>query len=288
MIEAVQVAIATADVGALSHLLTTDPTLANGGDLPPLAQLAGHPPQADPATLGRMAELLIRAGADPNHHEALYHACEHPHHAVLDAILASERLEPPWLSYCLLRKLDFDDLEGVRKMLDRGADPNLRSRTGDREMSLHHAIRRGRDTATVELLTARGARPDIINIHNHTARRQAIRFGRTEFGLDVPEATELDRWLFRLWHQPPDSPSPAPLGKQDVRLLPEAAWMRRHGAVEHMLAAGFPVDAATHDELQAIDFAAFHKDERMAEILISRGATRAQYEAALAWLAGQK
>jgi hypothetical protein len=282
MTDSVLAAIATADLGALSHLLTTDPTPATNG----LVQLAVDPPVADAATLRRLAEILLHAGADPNHHEVLYHACEHSQHSVLEAVLASPRLEPAWLSYCLLRKLDYDDPDGLRKMLVRGADPNLRSRTGDREMSLHHAIRRGRDAATLQLLLDHGARPDIINIHNHTARRQAIRFGRTELGLDAPEASDLDRWLFRLWHEPAVNPSPEALGKQDVRLLPEAAWMRNHDAVRNMLEAGFPVNATTHDELQAIDFAAYHKDEILAAILISHGASRDQYQAALEWLAG--
>lgn len=276
----IDIIIQTADLGALSHLLTSDPSPATDG----LILLAAAPPPATEETLHRMAELLLLAGANPNHHEALYHACEHPHHAVLDAILASPQLEPPWLSYCLLRKLDFDDLTGLQKMLQAGADPNLRSRQGDREMSLHHAIRRGRDTATLQLLLNHGARPDIINIHNHTARRQALRFGRTELGTEVPEATPLDHWLYALWHQPALSPPPEPLGKQDVRLLPEAAWMRNYNAVAHMLQAGFPIDAQTHSELQAMDFAAYHRDEKLAEILIARGATREQYDAAVEWL----
>lgn len=207
-----------------------------------LVQLAIHPPDAGEAAVYRMAEILLRDGADPNHHEALYHACELANHGVLDAILASPRLEPPWLSYCLLRKLDFDDLPGLGKMLKRGADPNLRSRQGDREMSLHHAIRRGRNTATIEFLFANGARPDIINIHNHTARRQAIRFGRTDLGTSAPEITPLDEWLFRLWHGPAQTPPPSPLGKQDFRLLQEAISLQRHDAVKNMLSAGFPVD----------------------------------------------
>ncbi|HEU0119387.1 MAG TPA: hypothetical protein VFQ91_02605 [Bryobacteraceae bacterium] len=277
----IHAAIETADLGALSHILTSDPSQATEG----LIHLSTQPPHAPSDTLRRFAELLLHAGADPNHHEILYHACEHPSHAVLDAILASPRLEPPWLSYCVLRKLDFADLSGLQKMLQAGADPNLRSRHGDREMSLHHAIRRGRDTATLDLLVSHGARPDIINIHNHTARRQAIRFGRTEFGDNPPDAAPLDHWLFQLWHRPSASRAPETLGKQDHRLLPEAAWMQRYSAVENMLAAGFPVNSPTHDDLQAIDFAAYHGDEKLADILIAHGATRRQYDAAREWLA---
>jgi ankyrin repeat protein len=170
-------------------------------------------------------------------------------------------------------------------MLRHGADPNLRSRTGDREMSLHHAIRRGRSSTMIDLLLSNGARPDIINIHNHTARRQAIRFGRTDLGKTASEATELDYWLHQLWHDEAPAPPPAPLTKQDFRLLPEAAWMQNYTAVINMLEAGFPSDSTTHDDLQPIDFAAYHNDEKLAEILIHYGATEAELEAAKSWLA---
>lgn len=277
----IDIAIQTADVGALMVLLAAEPSLATAG----LVQLAAQPPRAAEETLTRMAELLLQAGADPNHHEALYHAAEHSHHAILAPILASPRLEPPWLSYCLLHKLDYEDLEGVQLMLRHGADPNLRSRTGDREMSLHHAIRRGRSSTMIDLLLAHGARPDVINIHNHTARRQAIRFGRGDLGKTAPEATALDYWLNALWHEAAPGPPPEPLGKQDYRLLPEAAWMQNHAAVANMLDAGFPIDSTTHDELQAIDFAAYHNDEQLAEILFSHGVGREQFDAARQWLA---
>jgi ankyrin repeat protein len=280
MLDALLAAIDMADLGALSHLLTSDPEHATAG----LVHLAIHPPPAPAETHFRMAQLLLLSGADPNHHEALYHAAEHPTHGVLDAILAAPRLEPPWLSYCLLRKLDFADLTGLEKMLQAGADPNLRSRQGDREMSLHHAIRRGRDSATLHLLLTRGARPDIINIHNHTARRQAIRFGRTELGSDAPESTPLDHWLFQLWHQAPSSPPPSPPGQQDFRLLADAAAMRNVDAVRNMLAAGFPAASPTHDNLQAIHFAAYHRDEVLAELLFAHGVSREEYMDSLDWL----
>ena len=86
----IDIAIQTADVGALNLLLTDDPSLATPG----LVQLASQPPVAGPDTLRRMADLLLHAGADPNHHEVLYHACEHPHHAILEPVLNSPRLEP--------------------------------------------------------------------------------------------------------------------------------------------------------------------------------------------------
>ena len=54
----IDIAIQTADVGALNLLLTDDPSLATPG----LVQLASQPPVAGPDTLRRMAELLLHAG----------------------------------------------------------------------------------------------------------------------------------------------------------------------------------------------------------------------------------
>ena len=113
------------------------------------------------------------------------------------------------------------------------------------------------------------------------------RFGRTDLGKTAPEATELDYWLHQLWHDEATTPPPSPLSKQDLRLLPEAAWMQNYTAIANMLQAGFPVDATTHDDLQPIDFAAFHDDEKLAEILFQYGATEEQFEAARAWLCAE-
>ncbi|MGI9519448.1 MAG: ankyrin repeat domain-containing protein, partial [Pirellulaceae bacterium] len=55
----------------------------------------------------------------------------------------------------LLRKLDFDDIEGVRYLLDRGVDVNHAGYWG--KTPLHQVIMRGRDLPTIQLLVDRGA-----------------------------------------------------------------------------------------------------------------------------------
>lgn len=61
--------------------------------------------------------------------------------------------------------------------------------------------------------------------------------------------------------------------------------MQNVDAVRNMLAAGFPVDSPTHDDLQPIHFAAYHRNHALAELLFAHGASRDEYQASLDWLA---
>ena len=86
-----------------------------------------------------LTAVLLRAGANPNDRESLYHAVESgdPTCAalLLDAGAAIEGTN------ALHHALDFDPLAPLLLLLARGADANVRL-NGDRP--IHHAIRRGR------------------------------------------------------------------------------------------------------------------------------------------------
>ena len=73
-----------------------------------------------------LIELLVAHGAERDE-DALYHACEHGGTALLEA------LWKPGAERYVSHKVDFEDLEGLRWFLDRGADVNERC-------CLHHAI----------------------------------------------------------------------------------------------------------------------------------------------------
>jgi len=112
-----------------------------------------------------MTKLLLDAGADPDdgavqdgsyHGEALYHACDHPGHNECLRLILEANPSQVAADYCILRKLDFEDEEGVRLFLDHGANPNAnRPRT-----PLSHAILRGRSTKILRMLLDAGADPN--------------------------------------------------------------------------------------------------------------------------------
>ena len=104
---------------------------------------------------GPLTRVLIERGADPNDPEVVYHTPEDWDMDALRAVVETGRLTRESLSLMLLRKHDWHHTEGVRYLLERGADPNF---VGGRWLTpLQHAIVRDNDLAVVELLVDHGA-----------------------------------------------------------------------------------------------------------------------------------
>lgn len=121
-----------------------------------------------------VAEVLLRAGANPNDNESLYHACDHRDHAFLRLLLKFK--VDPTKTNALKRILDFEDREGLELVLQTGADPN---EFGD-DSVLHHALRRGRSPAIIRRLIEAGANPSQVNGHGATPYNVAVAFGMQE------------------------------------------------------------------------------------------------------------
>jgi ankyrin repeat protein len=111
-----------------------------------------------------LTRLLLEYGADPNDEETPYHAAEGYDLAAVKALLESGRLNPTSLNTLLLRKCDWHDLEGLRLLLEHGADPNAMTRWGNN--ALHHALLRDNRLANITLLMDHGADPSLKNMHN--------------------------------------------------------------------------------------------------------------------------
>jgi ankyrin repeat protein len=143
-----------------------------------------------------LTRLLLDRGADPNlGGEVAYHAPEGFEPEAMQAVVESGRLSEAGLTTMLHRKLDWTDLEGVRWLLEHGADPNALSAWGDR--ALHHSLARDNALPLLEALLDFGADPTLrAPAHqDRSAVAVAARSGRAdalELFASRGFATELD------------------------------------------------------------------------------------------------
>ena len=130
---------------------------------------------------GGLTRLLLARGADPNlGGEVGYHSPEGFRDEAMQAVVQSGRLSSDGITTMLHRKLDWTDLDGVRWLLEHGADPNAVSAWGDR--ALHHALGRDNAPALIEALLEFGADPALAapNWDGRSAVAVAARAGRAD------------------------------------------------------------------------------------------------------------
>jgi len=128
-----------------------------------------------------LTRLLLARGADPNlGGEVAYHAPEGFDPEAMRVVVESGRLSDQGLTTMLHRKLDWTDLEGVRWLLEHGADPNALSAWGDR--ALHHSLARDNALPLLEALLDFGADPTLTAPahEDRSAAAVAARCGRAD------------------------------------------------------------------------------------------------------------
>lgn len=126
-----------------------------------------------------LTRLLLEHGADANDDEVTYHTPETHDNAALKVLVDSGRLTADSLATMLLRKADWHDLEGIRFLLERGADPNRM--THWQFTALHQALRRDNDLANIELMLDHGADPTLRSgADGRSAVTTAVRRGRRD------------------------------------------------------------------------------------------------------------
>jgi hypothetical protein len=109
---------------------------------------------------GGLTRLLLARGADPNlGGEVAYHSAEGFRNDAMQAVVESGRLSTSGLTTMLHRKLDWTDLDGMRWLLEHGADPNAVTAWGDR--ALHHSLDRDNALRFLEALLDAGADPSL-------------------------------------------------------------------------------------------------------------------------------
>src|SRR4029077_942507 len=92
-----------------------------------------------------LTRLLLERGADPNDEEVPYHAPETYDNAALKVLVESFKLTADSLATMLLRKTDWHDCDGLKYLLERGADPNRMTRW--RKTAFHNAVLSDNDLA---------------------------------------------------------------------------------------------------------------------------------------------
>jgi len=122
-----------------------------------------------------MTRLLLERGADPNDGEVVYHSPETHDNAAMKLVVETGRLTAESLAMMLIRKHDWHDYEGVKYLLEHGADPNLKRPRGWR--AIHHAIARDNDLEIIKLLLDHGADPT-LHEEGESAVAMAARRGR--------------------------------------------------------------------------------------------------------------
>lgn len=128
--------------------------------------------------------LLLERGANPNDEEVVYHSPEGDDCRAMQLVVETGRVTPANLALMLVRKADWHDLEGVRYLLERGADPNCRWGQ-DGLTALHHAIERDNVADAVAIMLDYGGDPSSV-VDGMSAVERAARRGRSDL-LDLFE-----------------------------------------------------------------------------------------------------
>ena len=107
-----------------------------------------------------LTRLLLERGADPNDAETPYHTPETYDNAALRVLVESGRMTADSLAMMLLRKADWHDFEGVKWLLEHGADPNRTTNWGN--TALHNAVLSDNDLRIVEVMLDHGGDPTLL------------------------------------------------------------------------------------------------------------------------------
>jgi ankyrin repeat protein len=128
-----------------------------------------------------LTRLLLVRGADPNDNETFYHAPETYDNDALKVLVESGKMRPDLLAGMLLRKADWHDYDGMKYLLEHGADPNLITLWG--YTALHQTLRRDNALKNIELMLEHGADPAIRTVTKIAAHFPPVNGQRTTFAI---------------------------------------------------------------------------------------------------------
>ena len=242
-----------------------------------------------------LTRLLIERGGDPNDPEVVYHTPEDWDLDALKVVVGTGRVTPENLAMRLCRKHDWHHEDGVRYLLEHGADPNLVIGRG--LSALQHAILRDNDLQIIELLLEHGANLSAKRTNDGTtplavaARRgrgdilEIASFRGLTFDLPGPDrllaacALSDDAAIQRITRANPELVDQ--LAADGGRVLAAFAGNDNSSGVRQLLDLAVPVDSRFREgdgywdeapDSTALHVAAWRGSHDTARLLIERGA----------------
>ena len=107
-----------------------------------------------------LTRLLLERGVDPNDGETPYHVVETYDNTVMKILVESGKLNSVSMTTLLLRKTDWHDYDGIKWLLEHGANPNRATQWG--RTAFHHAVLRDNSSEILEVLLEHGADPALV------------------------------------------------------------------------------------------------------------------------------
>jgi ankyrin repeat protein len=258
------------------------------------AGLAQHP---------QLTRLLLERGADPNDGETPYHVPETYDNTVMKILVESGKLNETSMTTLLLRKTDWHDYDGIKWLLEHGADPNRATHWG--RTAFHHAVLRDNGIDIIKVLLEHGADPTLVaerpNTHSPTdPARSGVEMAARRGRGDVLELIErrgiaielqgIERLIGACARN--DAAKVRAIAEQESelvrellaqggKLLAEFAGVGNTDGVRHLLDLGVDVSALTEDgdpyfdvakNSTALHSAAWRAWPSTVKLLIERGA----------------
>jgi ankyrin repeat protein len=237
-----------------------------------------------------ITRLLLDRGAVPGDHDLYLAGFGEDGRECLRLLLGHTADVAQIARMALAAPISTNDTEGVRLLLEAGADPNRYADDADSPApAAYAAVRSGCSAELTGLLLAHGADPDTPGPDGRSPYALATVQGRADLAAllrrygAADDTTGTDRFLAACQHadqaavqqelaQDPGLPGPLPAGQQAAAMI-HAAQSGNTAAITLMLDLGFPVDARGDDDGgTALHAAAYSGSAPAVRLLLDRGA----------------
>jgi len=231
-----------------------------------------------------LMRLLLERGAVPEDSDLYLTAFSGDDHRCLRLLLDHTPDVVATAEMALAAPVSTRDTEGVRLLLEAGADPDrYADDEGQPTSAVYAAVRADCPAELIALLIAHGADPARPGPDGHSPQRLAVIRGRTDLatilgGDDLPDTTRFvgacltgDR-AAALDLAAAAAGLTERLDQGELAALVHAAEVGNEPAVSLMLDLGFPIDVRRDDGATALHAAAYAGSAPVVRLLLDRGA----------------